>query len=85
MRIDWYAKGVLTAIAVLLAVIALRPYVHPDAVQAQGSFAGVQFAKGPNTDYYFFDSRTGDLWTYKNGLNYETTARRLTKFGQPLK
>jgi hypothetical protein len=45
MRIDWYTKGVLTIIAVLLAVIALWPYVSPDAeVQAQGPFAGLQFA-----------------------------------------
>jgi hypothetical protein len=44
MRIDWYTKGVLTVIAVLLGVIALRPYVSPDAVaHAQGSFAGVQW------------------------------------------
>ena len=41
MRIDWYTKGVLTIIAILLGAIALRPYVSPDAVQAQGSFAGV--------------------------------------------
>lgn len=85
MRIDWYTKGVLTVIAVLLGMIALRPYVSPDSVaHAQGPFEGVQFAKGPNTDYYFFDARNGDLWTYKNGLN-EATARRLTKFGEPLK
>jgi len=41
MRIDLYTKGVLTVIAVLLAVIAFRPYVSPDAVvQAQGRLPG---------------------------------------------
>ena len=51
MRIDWYTKGVLTVIAVLLGVIALRPYVSPDAVaHAQGSFAGVQYSQARRTD-----------------------------------
>lgn len=81
MRIDWYTKGVLTVIAVLLGVIAVRPYVIPDAVaHAQGSFAGVQFnyAGGAN----FFDSRSGEVFAYSVlGLEHKW---RLTKLGEPL-
>ena len=64
MRIDWYTKGLLTVIAVLLGVIAIRPYVSPDAVaHAQGSFAGVH--SGPARQQpRFFDTRTGDIWGY---------------------
>jgi hypothetical protein len=63
MRIDWYTKGVLTVIAVLLAVIALRPYVSPGAVaHAQGSLAGVQIWYGDVASPKFFDARTGDVW-----------------------
>jgi hypothetical protein len=55
MRIDLYTKGVHTVIAALLAVIAFRPYVSPDAVvQAQGAFVGVLFS-GPN-NFSFFDT-----------------------------
>jgi hypothetical protein len=61
MRIDWYTKGVLTVSALLLAVIALRPFVSPWA--PQGSFAGVQFSGGA-TEPQFFDARTGELWGY---------------------
>jgi hypothetical protein len=52
MRIDLYTKGVLTVIAVLLAVIACKQYVSPDAVvQAQGAFARVQFSPGGKTHF----------------------------------
>jgi hypothetical protein len=75
MRIDWYTKGVLTVIALLLGMIAIRPYVSPDAVaHAQGPFAGVQFSGNA-----FFDSRTGDVYFY-DGRNLEYH-RRLTKLG----
>ena len=89
MRIDWYTKAVLTAIAVLLGAIALRPYVSPEAVaHAQviatvtgTSFAGLQFT-GPNTDS-FFDPKTGELWQYYDD---GTLARKLqlTKIGEPM-
>jgi hypothetical protein len=80
MRIDWYTKGVLTVIAILLGVIALRPYVSPDAVvHAQGSFAGVQ----ANANL-FFDTRTGDIWDYNYNNGGLTQHLHLTKLGAPL-
>ena len=50
-------------------------------VQAQETFAGVQFAGGENHPA-FFDTRTGELWTYSDGkLVFKY---RLTKLGEPL-
>ena len=82
VQIDLYTKGVLTVIAVLLAEIAVRVYISPDAVvQAQGSFAGLQFdADGPT----FFAPRTGEIWRYDNGAGTVYKKYRLTKLGQPL-
>ena len=83
MRIDWYTKGVLTVIAVLLAVIALRPYVSPGAVaHAQGSLAGVQIWYGDVASPKFFDARTGDVWGYSTGKL--ESKYRLTGVGAPL-
>jgi hypothetical protein len=83
MQIDRYTKGVLTVIAVLLAVIALRPYVNPDAVaHAQGQFAGVEFSAGPG-GLNFFDTKTGEIWGYNNAGPYKEKFR-LTKVGGPL-
>lgn len=83
MRIDWYTKGVLTVIAVLLGVIALRPYVSPDAVaHAQGGFSGVQFSAGPG-GLNFFDTKTGEIWGYSSAGPYKDKFR-LTKSGGAL-
>jgi hypothetical protein len=81
MRIDWYTKGVLTVVAILLGVIALRPYVSPDAVaHAQASFAGVV----PMGNKDFFDARTGDIWMYDYvGGGEKARHYRLNKLGAP--
>ena len=76
MRIDLYTKVVLTAIAVLLGVIALRGYAGPEVVQAQGAFSGVQY-----NNEVLFDTRTGDLWIY-SGQKLDRHWR-MTKLGQP--
>ena len=86
MRTDKYTKAVLTVIALLLAVIAGKTVISPEATaSAQGAFAGVQYTNGGLS---FFDSRTGEVWEY----NYQSPAQgvqfmrkfRLTKLGQPL-
>jgi hypothetical protein len=62
MRIDLYTKAVLTVVAIFLGVIALRPYVSPEVVQAQGAFSGVQMS-GFGPGYVgFFDSKTGQVF-----------------------
>jgi hypothetical protein len=63
MRTNLYTKTILTLIALLLAVIALKPITQPQAVMAQGNFAGIQFSySGGN--HAFFNANTGDVWEY---------------------
>ena len=63
MRIDLYTKTIITLIALLLAVIALRPIFQPQAAMAEGSYAGIQFSySGGN--HAFFNTNTGDVWEY---------------------
>jgi hypothetical protein len=83
MRIDWYTKGVLTVIAVLLAVIAFRPYISPETVaHAQVGFSSVQFSAGPD-GLNFFDTKTGEIWGYSSAGPYKDKYR-LSKVGGPL-
>jgi len=63
-------------------VIALRPYLSPDAVQAQGPFAGVEYGSYPGYPRTFFDPRTGDIWEYHDERQIDHY--RLTKLGVPL-
>ncbi len=91
MKPDLYTKFVLTIIMLLLAVIACNHYVSPPATaSAQGPFAGVQFS---GNGFSFFDTRTGDLWTYSDRAgDYKDHYDRweweyfgkVTKLGQPL-
>jgi hypothetical protein len=56
--IDLYTKVGLRVIALLLAAIAFKRYVSPDAVAlAQGQFAGEQFPGALS----FVDTRTGEI------------------------
>jgi hypothetical protein len=83
MRIDLYTKAVLTIIAIALAVIASNQIVSPRVASAQGTFAGLQFTGGGGWSY-FFDSRTGEIWSYSIGDGKMQAKRRLTKIGQPM-
>jgi hypothetical protein len=64
MRIDRYTKTILTIIALLIAVIVLKPILQPQATLADDrDYARVQFSySGGN--HAFFDTRTGDVWEY---------------------
>jgi hypothetical protein len=63
MRIDVYTKTIITIIALLLAVVALKPILQPQAALAEGGFAGIQFSySGGN--HAFFNANTGDVWEY---------------------
>jgi uncharacterized membrane protein len=71
MRPDIYTKAVLTVIAVMLSVIALKPLISPDTTaQAQGGrFAGIQAMAPSNISLSFFDPKTGEVWKYDDGAN----------------
>jgi hypothetical protein len=63
MRIDLYTKTILTIIALLLAVIVLKPLFQPQPAMADGRYSSVQFSySGGN--HAFFDTRSGDVWEY---------------------
>jgi len=80
MRIDYYTKTILTIIALLLAVIALKPLFQPQAAMADGKYAGVQFSySGGN--HAFFDARTGDVWEYGEDGHYRQH-HRVHEFGK---
>ena len=63
MRIDIYTKTILTLIALLLAVITLKPVFQPQPVMADSIFDHLQFSySGGN--HAFFDTHSGDVWEY---------------------
>jgi hypothetical protein len=86
MKPDIYSKAVLTIIALALVLIACNQYVHPaTTASAQAQFAGVQYV----VDHVFFDTRTGEIWTYFGPNNDAWSNKpmekaRLVKLGQPL-
>ena len=75
MKMDWYLKLVLSAIALFLGVIAFRPSVNPQRVQAQESAAdlyiepGVYSLRAPDgtrsqLGKVVVDLRTGKIWGF---------------------
>jgi hypothetical protein len=74
MRIDLYAKTILTLVALLLAVNVLRPILQPQAAMADGHFSSIQFSySGGN--HAFFDTRSGDVWEYGEMATLNSTTR----------
>ena len=71
MRIDLYTKTILTLIALLLAVVALKPLFQPQAVMAAGNFDRIQFSYSSGGDHAFFDTRSGDVWEYGDNGHFK--------------
>jgi hypothetical protein len=85
MRIDLFTRVILTIIALLLAVIALRPILQPQAVMAQGSFSGVQFSSD-GALLTAVDTRTGEIWVYdlREARGTVYTHLKIAQLGKPL-
>jgi hypothetical protein len=86
MKLDLYTKGILTVIALLLAVIVVKPLVSPDitARAQQGSLAGVQMAVA-GSSLVFLDPRAGEVWEYSLLQSGRPTQRlQLSALGQPM-
>ena len=90
MKADRTVKSLLAVIAVFLSVIALRPsLLHGTAqVQAQSQatdYSGVQFSVLPDDDRFFnfFDTRSGDVWTYNRKGNL-VDHHKLNGLGRPM-
>jgi len=70
MRIDFYTKTILTCIALLLAMIVLKPILQPQSAMAGGPFSSIQFSySGGN--HAFFDTRSGDVWEYGDSGHFK--------------
>lgn len=84
MHIDLYTKTILTLIALLLAVMALKPFVQPTGVKAQSSLNGIEFSFG-GTGLWFFDTKSGDIWGYSaQNPNEVEKVGKMTQLGKPL-
>jgi len=86
MKPDFYTKAVLTVIAVMLSVPALKPLISPaTTASAQTSpFSGVQFAAYSNGGFTAFDTRSGDVWNYVgHGSGSVQYYGKLTQLGKP--
>jgi hypothetical protein len=80
MRIDLYTKTIFTIIALLLAVIVMRPLFQPQAALADGNYGGIQFSySGGN--HAFFDTRSGDVWEYGDDGHFRQHSK-ITEFGK---
>ncbi|HUI79168.1 MAG TPA: hypothetical protein VLY24_14685 [Bryobacteraceae bacterium] len=75
IRVDFYTKVVLTAIAILLGIVAIRPIAHPVVVPAQSDAAhlyiepGVATLRNPNgleqlQGKMMIDLRNGNAWGF---------------------
>ena len=70
MHVDRYTKTILTVIALLLAVILLKPIFQPQPAMAAGDFGSIQFSySGGN--HAFFDTRSGDVWEYGDNGHFK--------------
>jgi hypothetical protein len=81
MRVDLYTKTVLTVIALLLAIVVLKPIMQPTPAMAQGSLGGMQLA-GSEGWFYLFDAKSGDAWLY-DGRGRVRSHLKFTQAGQP--
>jgi hypothetical protein len=82
MRVDTYAKIILTIIALSMILIAATPLLRPHGVMAQGPTQGLQMAVTSDGAFVFFDARTGDVWVHKS--TSEPFHYRLAVPGKPL-
>jgi hypothetical protein len=83
MRIDLYTKTILTLIALLLGVVALKPIFRPDTVAAQSDLSGVQFS-GSGGELWAVDTRSGHVWVYDVKSGQVLVKRNIVKIGMSL-
>ena len=86
VRIDLYTKVMLTAVVLLLGVLALQPFLSPAAVKAESEAASLFIepgltripGQGPNSDTMgklVIDLRTGEAWGFPTMFtNYRESA-----------
>ena len=82
MKSDHYAKIILTVIAVGL-ILNLFQIQNPQANAQAPLNAKFDYIR-PMTDGTFFDTRTGDIWTYNLKGGFVISHVRLEDIGKPL-
>ncbi|HUP02635.1 MAG TPA: hypothetical protein VMU19_01520 [Bryobacteraceae bacterium] len=85
MLTDRYIKIVLSAIALFLGLIAMRPFFAPASASAQSSLNGVQFLPA-SSSFNAVNTNNGDLWLYsfENGRYEAKYLGQIVRLGQPL-
>ena len=82
-------ERLITVAATLLAALGLNALIQgqlrsePTVVQGQGRFAAVQFSRSEG-GWWFFDTRTGDLWIYDEQRKLPLWHFRVRELGAPL-
>lgn len=71
--------AVLALLGALLLSLAVHPPLRSEAL-AQPQFAGVQFLPYQN-GWWFFDTRTGDIWIYDQERKLPLSHWRLRSLG----
>ena len=84
--LDFYSKCILTLIAFLLAILAVRPLTHPQVAQAQSDYSYIYVEPGTTTlrnpdgsqqlqGKMVVDLRNGNIWGFptESSLPYPTT------------
>jgi hypothetical protein len=89
MKTDMLTKILLCAIALFLGMLALKPLVNIETVQAiPNSFDHIEslggFASGAGPVLVLLDTRNGDVWTYDLALRTAGYIGKFTELGQPL-
>jgi hypothetical protein len=79
-----YVKICLTAIVLLLTVIAMRPIFSPTVAEAQSSLSGVKISAQAADGFLLLDSKSGRFWLYDYYRGTATYLGKLTEMGKPL-
>ena len=62
MKIDNYTKAILTVIAIMLSVIAVRQLIYPDTTAKAQAAPAFYFSAAPaSSDFYFYDTASGEM------------------------
>jgi len=87
MRVDLYTKAILTVIALLLGVVALKPSLQPqvamaEGTMAQGDYGHIRFSYSGG-EPAFFDTHSGDVWIHGSDGHFRQHYK-IRSFGKDL-
>ena len=83
MRTNWRTVVVSCVLSVVITLVIAGWVFRSAPVEAQSRFSSIQFARSEG-GWWFFDTRTGDIWVYDEGKKVPLWHFRLTQLGAPL-